>query len=73
MERRLRLRALWSSLLKGIYLTALVVALAAFGLHACQAVDAVRAGDVTPADAVSDLIAWFRGEENVQADACTQK
>ncbi|MBO5898653.1 MAG: hypothetical protein J6R04_06550 [Clostridia bacterium] len=65
MERRLRLRALWSALLQGIYLSVLIVALVAFGSRVDRGIAAVRAKETTPADAISDLVAWLRGEAEV--------
>jgi hypothetical protein len=61
MEGRLRLRALWSALLQGIYLSVLIVALVAFGTRVRQGVAAVREGEATPAAVISDVVAWLRG------------
>ena len=73
MARHPRLRTLLASMLQGIYLTALILALLAFGLRAEQSIAAVRTTDATPADALSALAAWFCGEESAQADVRPQK
>jgi hypothetical protein len=70
MQRHSRLRALWASVLQGVYLTALILALLAFALRIGQSVSDVRADGSTPADAISALAAWFRGEEDAQVGIC---
>ncbi len=63
MHRRPRLRALWASVLQGLYLAALVLALVSFALRVAQGADAVRRGYATPAEAISAITAWLQGDE----------
>ena len=49
------------SLLEGLCLSALIVALTAFALQIAQGADAVRAGRITPAEAIEVVEAWLRG------------
>ena len=62
MKRNARLRAVWSSVLQGAYLAALTVALVAFGLRVGDGVQRVRSGEATPAEAISSVAAWLRGD-----------
>ena len=62
MRRRAWLQATWRSVLQGVYLSALILALVALGLRVAQGIEAVRAGCVTPAEAIEAVEAWLGGE-----------